>query len=117
MYNYFIKLAAMSLCLSAIFSPVFAGDIAFGTIKGIKVYDFPNSKVTKIFFNADASHQTESNCAGIAHISEGAHSALAAQNMLSIALSAFMSGKKVRAYSAVTGSCEVGLISIQDSYY
>lgn len=42
---------------SLIFSfNLFASDIAFGTINGIKLYDFSNNESIKVYFNAGASH-------------------------------------------------------------
>jgi len=94
-----------------------AADIGYGTIKGIKVYDFSNSKVTRIYLNDNASRQIEESCKGIADITHSAHDEATSQKMLSVALSAYMAGKKVRIYSEVTGSCEVSLISVQESYF
>ncbi len=94
-----------------------AADIGHGTIKGVKVYDFSNSKVTKIYLNDDATRKTEASCNGVADITHSAHDEATAQKMLSIALSAYMAGKKVRVYSEVAGSCEVSLISVQDTYF
>ena len=94
-----------------------AGDIAHGTLKGVKVYNFSNSKVTKIYFDSDATHQAEQACQGVAKITHSLHDEATAQKMLSIALSGYMSGKKVRAYSEKKGSCEVALISVQETYF
>ena len=94
-----------------------AADIGHGTIKGVKVYDFSNSKVTRIYLNDNATHKTETSCEGVANITHSAHDEATAQKMLSVALSAYMAGKKVRIYSEVAGRCEVSLISVQESYF
>jgi len=98
-------------------SQAIAGDIAHGTLKGVKVYDLPSTKVTKIYFNSDATHQDEASCQGVATITHSLHDESTAQKMLSIALSGYMAGKKVRAYSSTSGSCEVELISVQETYF
>ena len=121
-YNYFwstrlkIKSLLLGLVLSWSAANIYAEDIAYGTIKGIKVYDFPNSKVTKIYFNSDATSQVE-DCEGIAVITHSLHDEATRQSMTSVALAAYMSGKKVRAYSYTAGSCEASLVSVQDSYF
>ena len=94
-----------------------AGDIAHGTIKAIKVYDFPTNKTTKIYFDNNSTHKDEVECEGVAVITHSLHDPDATQKMLSIALSAYMAGKKVRAYSTANGSCEVELISLQEKYF
>jgi len=94
-----------------------AADIGHGTIKGVKVYDFSNSKVTRVYLDDNATHKIEANCQGIADITHNAHDEATTQQMLSIALSAYMAGKKVRIYAEVTGSCEVSMISVQESYF
>lgn len=108
-----IALAAF-LCLLSHVS--FADDIAFGEIKGIKVYDFPSSKVTKIYF-ADGASKLIEDCDGVAIITHALHEGSTRQVMTSIALAAYMAGKKVRAYSHSAGSCEIDLIAVQDSYF
>ena len=108
----FVLISFICLC-----SRGMAADIGHGTIKAIKVYDFSNSKMTKIYLNDDATRKTEASCNGIANITHSAHDEATAQKMLSIALSAYMAEKKVRIYSEVAGSCEVSLISVQDIYF
>jgi len=105
------------MCFFCFCSKGVAADIGFGTIKGVKVYDFSNSKVTKIYLNDDATRKSEVSCNGIADITHSAHDEATSQKMLSIALSAYMAGEKVRIYSEVAGSCEVSLISVQESYF
>jgi hypothetical protein len=94
-----------------------AADIGFGTVKGIKVFDFSNRKVTKIYFSEDAIRRTESQCNGVADITHILHDEATAQKMISVALSAYMAGKKIRAYSETSGSCEASLISVQETYF
>lgn len=98
-------------------SQAMAWDIAHGTLKGIKVYDYVDSKVTKLYFDSNATHQDEESCEGVANITHSLHSDATTQKMLSIALSGYMAGKKVRAYSKSSGSCEVELISLQEAYF
>jgi hypothetical protein len=111
-FKVIVILSIFSLCQQA-----FAGDIGHGTIKGVKVYDFSNSKVTKIYFNDDVTRKIEVDCNGVANITHSAHDEATSQKMLSVALSAYMAGKKVRIYSQASGSCEVGLISVQETYF
>lgn len=111
----FLRLVVIVWCALCV-SAAQAEDIAFGTIKGIKVYDFPDSKVTKIYFNSDAIHQSEP-CQGIGNITHSLHEDKTIKQMLSVALSAYMSGKKIRAYAKMDGSCEIDLIGVQDTYF
>jgi hypothetical protein len=103
--------------LLLIAAPVSAADIGFGTIKGIKVYDYSAYKVIRIHFSDDATHRDEAACQGVAAITSSLHSSEAIQRMLAVALSAQTAGKKVRAYSNVAGSCEVEMLSVQDVYF
>ena len=107
----------ISVLLLLVCSQGNAGDIGLGTLKGVKVYDFPDDKVTRIYFNNDATHQDEASCQGVGIITHSLHDEATTQKMLSIALSGYMSGKKVRAYSLASGSCEIYLISVQDTYF
>ena len=79
--------------------------------------DYVDSKVTKLYFDSNATHQDEESCEGVANITHSLHSDATTQKMLSIALSGYMAGKKVRAYSKSSGSCEVELISLQEAYF
>lgn len=109
--------------LVLIFSLIFvsgnlnASDIAFGKIVGIKVYDFSNSKVTKIKFDPNSDRQLEAQCQGVGLITHASHDSEQVQRFLSIALAGYMSGKNVRAYTTTTGSCEVELLAIEDQYF
>lgn len=107
----FIAIAVLSLS-SLVAS---AGEIAYGTIKGVKVYDFASRKATHIYYSADARFFEESGCEGVAIITHSLHGD-STEKMLSVALSAYMAGKKVRAFSEAIGSCEVGLLSVSDVY-
>lgn len=93
------------------------GDIAFGTLKGIKVYDYSSYKVTKLYFGSDATHLDESSCQGVADITHSLHDDKTLNQMVSVALAAYMSGKKVRAYSQGSGSCEADLVTVQNTYF
>ena len=93
-----------------------AGDIGFGKITGIKVYDFPTGQVTKIHFNKAATHKDEAACSGIGTITHGLHTPEIVAQMTSVALAGYMSGKNIRAYSYETGKCEIDLIAVQDGY-
>lgn len=114
-----MKLIILTTFFALLFlsSAAHSGDIAYGTIKGIKVYDFPNDKVTKIFFNSDATHQKEASCQATARITHSLHSEPTLQSMQSLALAAYMGNKKIRAYSKINGSCEVELIAITDTFF
>lgn len=92
-----------------------ADDIAFGTVKGIKVYDQSGSKVTRIVFSGDATHQNE-GCNGVATLTHSLRSEEALNQMLSIALAAYMGQKKIRAYSN-NGTCEADLLALQNSRF
>lgn len=98
-------------------SVVHAADIAYGEVIGIKRYDFSSSKVIKVYFAKDASNQATESCKGVGTITDGKHTDAVINQMLSIAMAGYLSGKKVRAYSEVSGSCEINLISLQSSYY
>jgi hypothetical protein len=104
------------ICLSFIFSlNASAGtDIGFGTIKGIKQYD-SSTKYIKVYFNSDAANVNE-DCNLEATITYSVHDEASVNRMLSIALSAYMAGKKVRINSSVD-SCEADFIAIQESYF
>lgn len=93
-----------------------ADDIGFGTIKGIKVYDFTNSKVTKIYLSANATNKDNIACDGIGEITHASRDTSTRKEMVSIALAAYAAGKKVRIYSE-TNSCEAEFIAIQETYF
>ena len=95
-------------------SSSFAGDIAYGTIKAIKVYNTTSQKVTKIYFNDDSTHLDEASCNAIAIVQHTAEND--EDKMLSVALSAYMAGKKARAYSETAGSCYINLLTVSDTY-
>mgnify|MGYP000320628027 FL=1 len=93
-----------------------AKNIGHGTIKGIKVFDAPGKKQTYIFFD-DSANLMEEACNGAAIITHTLHEPEAMQQMVSVALAAYMGGKKIRAYSYTDGSCETDMISIQELYF
>mgnify|MGYP000952876907 CR=1 FL=1 len=92
-----------------------AGNIAYGTLKAIKVYDFSNVKITKLYFHSNATHQDEASCNGVARITHSLHGA-STERMISIALSGYIANRKVRAYSENAGSCEADFLSISDTH-
>jgi hypothetical protein len=97
-------------------TPVFAADIAFGTLVGIKVYDYPASKVTNLYFADDATHKTVEGCNGVATITHNARSPEALSQIISLAMAAYMAGKKVRANS-VNNTCELDFLALQESHF
>ncbi|WP_325892430.1 hypothetical protein [Grimontia sp. NTOU-MAR1] len=115
------KIIKKFICFfSLVFSmSLFAGDVAFGTLKGIKLYDFSNNKSIRIYFNADATKVNE-NCihggTAVAIISKVNHDEPTVNRMLSMLLSAQMSGKKVRIHSEGAG-CEVDFVAVQETYF
>ena len=111
-----MRLLVLLTCL--IYSAkIFAGDtIALGTLKGIKVFDFPASKVTKLYFTDDATSRDVAGCDGIANITHSARSETAINQMMSIAIAAYISGKKIRAYSSGK-TCEADFIALQESQF
>lgn len=94
-----------------------AADIAYGEVIGVKRYDFSYNKVIKVYFSQDATHKATESCKGIGTITTGKHTDTVINQMLSIAMAGYLSGTKVRAYSQVSGSCEIDLISLQKSYF
>lgn len=67
-FKIFVLISFICLCSNGV-----AADIAHGTIKGIKAYDFSNSKVTRIYLNDDATRKTEASCNGVANITHSVH--------------------------------------------
>ena len=91
-----------------------AGNIGFGTIKAIKVYNFNNDKRTRIFFDDDATH-LNAGCANGAYIMHTPDNESFINKMMSVAISAYMANKKVRIYSN-TSTCEADFISLEKTY-
>ena len=95
-------------------------NIAFGTLKGIKVYDFPapGSKVTKLYFADDATLKGIPECNGVATITHGSHDQKALNQFMSIALLAYSTGSKVRAFSlTATDTCELDFLALQEEEF
>jgi len=92
-----------------------ATDIAFGTLKAVKVYDFSNDKSIKLYFD-DNSTYVNGDCSLVAKITYSKHEKESIDRMLSIALSAQMAGRKVRVTSE-TATCEVDFIALQDARF
>ncbi|TMP27716.1 hypothetical protein CWB99_13565 [Pseudoalteromonas rubra] len=90
-------------------------DIGLGTLKGVKVYDFSNDKTIRLYFNNDVQYEL-AGCNKTATITYSKHSTDKVDHFLSLALAAYMSGKKVRLTSA-TNDCEVSLISLQENRF
>lgn len=103
------------LCLCSNFALADAKDIAHGRLKGIKVYDQATFKATKVYFD-DQAKIFNSDCEGVAIITHSKHSDKGLEQITSLALSAYMAGKKVRAFS-LKGTCELDFLAIQESYF
>ena len=113
-----MKSLGIILCLLLSLN-AYAGDVVFGTIKGIKLYDFSGDKSIKVYFNADATNINVKCVSGssiVAILSIASHDEATVNRMLSMLLSANMAGKKVRIHSAVD-SCEIDFVAIQETYY
>ncbi|QDO85866.1 hypothetical protein FM037_24665 [Shewanella psychropiezotolerans] len=112
-----MKLAVsyLFIALLGFSSLVEAGDIAFGTLKGVKVYGFANDQSIRLVFNSDATH-LKSDCNFVAKFTFSQHDEAFIDRVLSVALAAYMSGQKVRVH-AVSDTCEGEFIAMQDSYF
>jgi phage FluMu gp28-like protein len=97
------------------FNAANASDIGLGTVKGIKIYDMSADKLTKIHLSDDATHKALSGCNGVGVISHTRDPEIR-KEILSVAMAAYMSGKKVRIYSS-SGTCEVDFIALQETYF
>ena len=93
-----------------------AGNIGFGKLVGVKVFGSDNNRMTKIFFDAGAD-KLDTPCLRAATITHSLHKPEEVQQMLSVALAGYMSGKRVRAYSYTDGSCEADMVSVQETYF
>jgi len=92
-----------------------ADDIAFGTLKAVKIYDFSTDKSIRFIFNDDSTH-TNDDCSLVAKITYSKHDKEFIDRMLSVALAAQMSGKKVRITSE-DGTCEADFIALQETRF
>ncbi|MCG7534268.1 hypothetical protein [Pseudoalteromonas sp. OOF1S-7] len=90
-------------------------DIGLGTLKGVKVYDYSSNRSIRLYFNNDVQYEL-AGCNKTATITYSKHTADKMDHFLSLALSAYMSGKKVRLTSA-SADCEVSQISLQDTRF
>ena len=108
-----VKLIVASLCVVAL--NLYAGDIGFGTLKGVKLYDFGKNPRLLLIFNDDLQ-RADRSCAGQASFTFNEHSPEVIDRTMSIALSAYMANKKVRVFSD-RDSCEANFISIQEAYF
>lgn len=93
-----------------------ASNLAFGTLKGIKVYGQNSNKVTKLYFSDDAILQHVEGCKGVAHMTHSLHSPDLLNQMMSLAIAAYMSGKKVRAWSTAD-TCELDFLALQETSF
>lgn len=93
-----------------------AANIAFGFVTAIKVYDSSGNKLTKIHFASDATEQNVPGCNLVANITHSLHSETAIEQFVSIAMSAYIAGKKIRAYS-FADTCEADFIAIQETFF
>lgn len=105
----------ISLYLCSTLALASSKDIAHGRLKGIKVYDQATFKATKIYFDDQAKIYND-DCDGVAIITHSKHSDKGLDQITSLALSAYMAGKKVRAFS-LKGTCELDFLAIQESYF
>jgi len=97
----------------------YAGDIGFGAVEGVKIYDFSNDESIRVFLSSTSTHVNADCIAGsmvVGKISKEKHEQSVVDRMMSMVLAANMSGKKVRLYSE-TASCEIDFVAIQKSYY
>lgn len=109
-----MKLIMMFVCLLS--TSIFAAEIAFGTLKGIKVYDYTSTKKTDLYFSDNATSQNVEGCNGVATITHSLHSEASLNQMVSLAVAAYMSGKKVRANSS-GNTCELDFLAIQETLF
>lgn len=111
------RVAAVLLLLVSVGS--YAGDIGFGTVEGVKIYDFSSDDSIRVYLSSTSTHVNENCIAGamiVGKISKASHEESVVDRMLSMLLAANMSGKKVRLHSE-TSSCEIDYVAIQESYY
>ena len=112
--NIFKIMIMLGITLSTV--SIGATDIAFGTIKGIKFYDYEGQKKTNIHFSDDATRKLVEGCDGVATITHALHSEESIKQLTSIALAAYAAGKKVRANSRAD-TCELDFLAIQESVF
>jgi hypothetical protein len=111
------KVAAVLLLFISLGS--YAGDIGFGTVEGIKIYDFSNDESIRVFLSSTSTHVNADCIVGsmvVGKISKVKHDQSVIDRMMSMVLTANISEKKVRLHSA-TNSCEIDFVAIQKSYY
>ncbi len=110
-----IRVIFLALLLFLSYS-VNADNIAFGTVKGIKIYDDTNDKSIRIHFNDSAVRQEVEGCGLVAKITFSLHEKEVVDRMLSLVMTAYISGKKIRAYS-FKDNCEADFLSLQETYF
>ncbi|BDU40353.1 hypothetical protein [Vibrio nigripulchritudo] len=109
------KTPIILLALSFLAPVVNAKDIGFGTLKWVKVYDFKTDKSLRIYFSDSATHLNQ-DCKGVACFTFSRHSSEFIDKVLSVAMAAQISGKKVRIHSE-EGSCEGAFIALQETRF
>jgi hypothetical protein len=92
-----------------------ATDIGLGTLKAVKVYDLGSDKSIRIYFNDDVIHEN-SVCSKNAKVTYSSHDKEFVDRFLSVAMAAYMAGKKVRVTSN-TDDCEASFIALQETRF
>lgn len=112
-----VKFKYLALVILALISDIAlaATDIGLGTLKGVKVYDLGSDKSIRVYFNDDVILENVS-CNKTAILTNSAHDKEFTDRFLSVALAAYMSGKKVRIVS-YTNDCEASFIGFQETYF
>ena len=96
-----------------------AEPIAFGKIVAVKQYDMGSNKSIRIYLDS-ASTGTNSICSEngrfYGSITHSEHEEEVINRMFSLAMAAYMAGKKVRLHSS-SNSCEVNFVAIQEAVF
>ncbi|GLX84519.1 hypothetical protein tloyanaT_07710 [Thalassotalea loyana] len=92
-----------------------ATDIGLGTLIAVKVYDLGTDKSIRVYFGNDVTFENQS-CLRVAKVTYNAHDKEFVDRFLSVAMAAYMSGKKVRITSN-TNDCEASLIALQETRF
>ncbi len=92
----------------------FAGNIGYGTIKGIKIGN-GNADQVIVYLNDGYTHDDHS-CSGAVIIEKSLMSETRFNLLHSYALSAYMANKKARFYSH-SNNCNATFIGLQEEYF
>ena len=96
-----------------------AEPIAFGNIVAVKQYDMGSDKSIKIYLDSSSTH-TNSICTEngkfYGSITHSEHEEQTINRMFSLAMAAYMAGKKIRLHSS-GNSCEVDFVAIQEAVF